>query len=83
MAHYFVTQKTGTDKAYYETHVARDYEDALRICRTITRYYPSTCEIIVLNNGHLTFTDFTHSGDVSTELMNDDFIAQPQPATAA
>ena len=83
LMYFFVTQKTGTDKAFYETHCARDYEHALELCRIITQYYPSTCEIVVLNNGHLRFFEFTQSGDVQLKPTSDDFTTQPLQATAS
>ena len=74
--YYFVTQKTGAEKAYYETHCARDYEHAVDLCRMLTKYYDSSCEIIVLNNGHRCVFEFTQSGDVRTKASGDDFLTQ-------
>ena len=79
--YYFVSQTTGTDKQYYETHCARDYNHAIELCKVITRYSPSTCEIIVLNNGHLMTLPFTHLGDAQVDNTNDDFTTQSLQAS--
>ena len=79
--YYFVTQKTGDEKCYYETHCARDWEHALKMCQMITRYYDSTCEIVVLNNGHLTYIPFTHLGDDQPEEKSNDLITESLQAT--
>ena len=82
--YYFVTQKTGSEKAYYETHCARDWPHALQMCRTISQYYPSTCQIVALtDDGRVDFLEITQSGDVRVKEPDDDFFTESLQATAS